>query len=94
MDITHFRKETSERSEPQNWVLDELSASHDYYYAGFEGCNENSSFQATALLDRSSIDVSGSTETPPSIEQVKELINSLECVLVLHALLFGIVKVF
>lgn len=78
MDITQFRKETSERSERQNWVLDELSASHDFYFAGFEGCNENSSFQATTLLDRSSIDVSGDIDTPPSIEQVKELINSLE----------------
>ena len=30
------------------------------------------------MLDRSSIDISGNTDTPPPIEQVKELINNLE----------------
>lgn len=78
MDIKSFRKETSERSEHQNWVLEELSGSSVLYFTGFEGCNENSSFQATAILDRSLIDVSGSIDDPPPIEQVIALIESNE----------------
>ena len=78
MNITSFRKETSERSEVQNWVLDELSASGNYYFSGFEGCNENSSNQVTAILDRVSIVIEGQPDILPQLYQVTSIIESLE----------------
>lgn len=78
MVISQFRKETSERSEMQNWVLSELSASKLYYYAGFEGCNENLDNTCTAILDRASIEVSGNLDELPSIESVRKVVSMLE----------------
>lgn len=78
MNIKSFRKETSERSELQNWVLDELSASSFFYFSGFEGCNENSSNQVTAVLDRVSIEIDDLPDNPLPLEQVKKTIEVLE----------------
>ena len=76
--IYQFQKETSERSEMHNWVLSELSASKLYYYAGFEGCNENLDNTCTAILDRASIEVSGNLDDLPSIESVRNVVSELE----------------
>lgn len=78
MNVIQLSKETSERSETQNWVLEELASSSDFYYAGFEGCNENSSFIVTAILDRASIKVEGDINVLPDSETVKKSIIELE----------------
>ena len=76
MDILKFQNETSERSEPQNWVNKELSSSELFHYASFEGCNENSSNLVTTIMDRAVIEVSGDLSALPSeinvLERIKE----------------------
>ena len=78
MKIDSFHKETSERSEDQNWVLSELTHSSDFYYVGFEGCNENSSSMVTHIMDRASIEISGNLQSLPSAEEIITIINNLE----------------
>ena len=78
MEIVDFRKETSERSERQNWVLDELSASTIFYFSGFEGCNEDSSDVVTAIMDRASISITGDPLILPDIETVIHAIEGIE----------------
>lgn len=70
MHILSFRKETSERSETQNWVLAELSASTCFYFVGFEGCNENNEHKVTTVMDRLSIELDGPDNADLSADEV------------------------
>ncbi len=78
MEIISSQKETSERSEEQNWPLLELSASKLFLFSGFEGCNENNNNLVTTLLDRASIKINGDSTSLPTDEEVWSIINSLE----------------
>lgn len=78
MEITSYKKETSERSENQNWVLAEIANSIDYYYAGFEGCNENIANEVTSLLDRASIEITTPDSIMPGNDDVYKAIREIE----------------
>ena len=78
MEILKFQNETSERSEPYNWVKAEVSTLKDFYFAGFEGCNENSSNLVTAMMDRAVIEFSGDPNENPLEKSVLEHIVKKE----------------
>lgn len=78
MAILSFRKETSERSEMQNWVLTELSASTCFYFVGFEGCNENIEHKVTTVMDRLSIELDSLDNTIIPADEVLRIIKTNE----------------
>lgn len=78
MAVLSFRKETSERSETQNWVLTELSVSHNFYFAGFEGCNENNEHKVTVVMDRLSIELDDLDNVNLSVDEVLGIIKASE----------------
>lgn len=78
MNIIKFQKETSERSESSNWVLDELSLSSKYYFSGFEGCNEDDTREVTNIFDRACIEIDGPVDQLPSEDQLLSCVDKLE----------------
>ncbi|MBQ7812461.1 MAG: hypothetical protein IJ394_07895 [Bacteroidales bacterium] len=78
MTVLAFRKETSERSDMQNWVLTELSASTFFYFVGFEGCNENNEHKVTTVMDRLSIELDSLDNADLSADEVLRIIKTNE----------------
>ena len=54
--FTNFRKETSERSDAQNWAKQCLIQSTPFHFDSIEGCNENKQDLVTHLMERARVD--------------------------------------
>ncbi len=57
MHLYNFRKETSERSDANNWAKHQLIKETDFFFDGIEGCNQNAQNQTTHLLERAHVDI-------------------------------------
>jgi len=57
--FTNFRKETSERSDAQNWAKQSLIQNTPFHFDSIEGCNENSKNVATHMMERARVDYDG-----------------------------------
>lgn len=82
MAISNFRKESSERSDSQNWAKNALSSITNIRLESIEGCNQNASNKVTHLIERARVDYSDSPNAVKSevIEEIKKLegIDSLQ----------------
>ncbi len=59
MEFLNYRKETSERSDAQNWAKKLLIEKTELHYDSIEGCNQNSNNVVTHLMERARIDITG-----------------------------------
>jgi len=57
MRLYNFRKETSERSDANNWAKHQLISNTDFFFDGIEGCNQNAKNQTTHFLERAHVDI-------------------------------------
>lgn len=57
MGITNFRKESSERSDSQNWAKELLMNIEGIHLESIEGCNQNADNTVTHLIERARIDI-------------------------------------
>ena len=72
MGITNFRKESSERSDSQNWAKNQLMSLSSIHVESIEGCNQNSDNEITHLIERARIDID------PSVKANKQdVLNSI-----------------
>jgi hypothetical protein len=57
MQLSNFRKETSERSDAANWAKHLLISDTKFFFEGIEGCNQNAQNQTTHLFERAQVDI-------------------------------------
>ncbi len=76
MTLSNFRKETSERSNVNNWAKNILRTITGYHFESIEGCNQNANNITTHLFERARIDCSSEGESTQ--EQIIERIINLE----------------
>jgi hypothetical protein len=76
MQLLNFRKETSERSDADNWAKILLKTDTSFFYEGIEGCNQNAENQTTHLFERAQVDINFDGEK--NKENVLASIISLE----------------
>jgi hypothetical protein len=81
MKIQKLRKETSERSDANNWAKKELNDKTNFYFESIEGCNQNTENIVTHLLERARFDFS---EHEYTLDDVKNMIVELETIPVLQ----------
>ncbi len=55
MKLVEFRKESSERSDSENWSKTILQKETDYYFDSIEGCNQNTANEVTHLIERARV---------------------------------------
>lgn len=55
MKLVKFRKETSERSDGDNWCKSILQDKTAYYFDSIEGCNQNTDNKVTHLIERARV---------------------------------------
>ena len=75
MILSGFRKETSERSDVNNWAKDILRTNTGYHFESIEGCNQNDNNLVTHLFERARIDyaLDGESTQTQIIEQILNL---------------------
>jgi hypothetical protein len=56
MALKNFRKESSERSDAQNWAKSMLARETDLFFESIEGCNQNKDNVVTHLFERMRVD--------------------------------------
>ncbi len=57
MQLSNYRKETSERSDADNWAKHCLISDTKFFFEGIEGCNQNTQNQTTHLFERAHVDI-------------------------------------
>ena len=60
--FSNFRKETSERSDADNWAKKCLIQHTPFHYDSIEGCNENNHDVATHLMERARVEYDGADD--------------------------------
>jgi len=76
MALINFRKETSERSDSNNWVKQLLTEQSGLHFHSIEGCNQNANNVVTHLIERARVDYDSSEKDKKS--QIIEKIRTLE----------------
>ncbi|SDL34703.1 hypothetical protein SAMN05421823_105262 [Catalinimonas alkaloidigena] len=66
-------KETSERSDAQNWAKRRLQAESGYFLESIEGCNQNRDDACTHLMERARITVPRALTKPEAAEAIVAL---------------------
>lgn len=66
MALINFRKETSERSDEENWAKALLIQKSGYYLESIEGCNQNTANRVTHLIERARVDFDPSRHSSKS----------------------------
>jgi len=75
MAFVNFRKESSERSDSDNWTKQKLILETLYYFDSIEGCNQNTENIVTHLFERSRIDFDVSIPHSTEKETLDKIIN-------------------
>ncbi|MFT6335458.1 MAG: hypothetical protein ACJATI_002213 [Halioglobus sp.] len=57
MQLSNYRKESSERSDAANWAKHQLISDTNFFFDGIEGCNQNANNQTTHLFERAQVDI-------------------------------------
>lgn len=81
MKLVEFRKESSERSDAENWCKSILQEETTYYFDSVEGCNQNTDNKVTHLIERARVTV---IDGKSSKQEVLNSIIRLESAKVLH----------
>lgn len=61
MGFSNYRKESSERSDNQNWAKQSLIDHTTYHFDSMEGCNQNVNNVVTHLIERARVDYDNAT---------------------------------
>lgn len=80
--FSNYRKESSERSDSDNWAKQLLQQNSHYHFESIEGCNENENNVVTHLLERARVDFDNSPEM--SCPDILNAIVKLETIDVLN----------
>lgn len=67
MRLVEFRKESSERSDGENWCKSILKKGTPYYFDSIEGCNQNTANKVTHLIERARVSVIDGKSTKQEI---------------------------
>lgn len=75
MELSQFRNETSERSDPRNWAKRLLIERTTLHYDSIEGCNQNNQNVVTHLMERARVTITGTGEvnTNAAFASIKQL---------------------
>lgn len=76
MALTNFRKETSERSDDDNWAKTLLINKSGFYLDSIEGCNQNAENLVTHMIERARVDSDTGAET--KLEEIFKQIKTLD----------------
>ncbi|MDM1501205.1 hypothetical protein HX071_03190 [Myroides marinus] len=74
--LNNLRKETSERSDENNWTKSLLLSQGSYYYESIEGCNQNNENIVKNLFERARVDIV--EDGTQSLDDIRRLIIKLE----------------
>lgn len=78
MRVYNFRKETSERSDEDNWTKKKIIESTKFYVNSIEGCNQNQDNVVTHLFERARVDLENPNSDDIPQEEIYESIIDLE----------------
>ncbi len=67
MKLIDFRKESSERSDAENWSKQLLISESQYHYESIEGCNQNTENSVTHLIERARVSIREGKSTKSEI---------------------------
>ena len=67
MKLIEFRKESSERSDSENWSKSILQKETSFYFDSIEGCNQNKANKVTHLIERARVSVTNGKSTKQEI---------------------------
>ncbi len=73
MAFNNYRKESSERSDSENWTKQRLSTIEEITLDSIEGCNQNQDNRVTHLLERARVDVSDN-QRPQNNEVLQSIV--------------------
>lgn len=74
MKLVEFRKESSERSDSDNWSKSILQENTPYYFDSIEGCNQNTANEVTHLIERARVTaIDGKSTKQEIIDSIIEL---------------------